>query len=689
MHLRLSRFIHLLPIGADRVLLVDAIGHARVPVSTELAQVISGFSGGRNVADEDTKAGVLAALIERGILTRKTPEEELQNVAQVLAPYHGRDPEEMLDRFRRTQEGVASYFAASVALTPDDLSEKKLRIDVLLFGACDVQMEADFLRRAAATRGIDARIAASFPHDLRLAGEREHDAILVGALTERRDIPGSADHPPHQSFMAAVRKVLDGLRKQTSKPILVDNLPEPTVQPLGLAEHGAEGHRNRFRAANIALAELAEEYSDVYLVDIAAAINAAGAERLIDDGLVDFVHLGSPGWMLQRAESEKAAVHNLFPDPAPLAGSLDGNPYLREPVTAEAHLDALTTVLGVDRKKCVIVDLDGLLWPGVLAETGAPFAWREDISGPYSYVGLYFGIHEALAALKRRGILLACVSKNDEQTVRELWKYQPHYAGLKLLTPDDFVTWRVNWDDKVGNIQSIAKELGFAPEAFIFIDDSPLERERVQQRLPEVEVWGDNLFALRRKLLNDPRLQIAKITKESAHRTETMRAQLERKDAQAQSLSEEDFIASLQVEMRFDRIIAGDDLARVVELFQRTTQFNTTGIKFSIAELEKLLGDRDTHIFVAHVKDRLSDHGLVGAAVIRGEEIAGLALSCRVLGMGVEHAFLRYIMQAMASNRARISGRIIETSRNIPVRNLYRDNGFALDGDTWQRSLKS
>src|SRR5579872_5656085 len=165
MHLRLSRFIHLLPMGAGRVLLVDAIGHARLPVSTELAGIINGFAGGRNVADEDTTKGVLAALIERGILTRRTPEEELQNVVQVLRPYHGRDPEEMLARFRRDQEGVASYFAAGVALKPEDLSEKKFRIDVLLFGACDVQMEADFLRRAAAERGVDVRIAASFPHD--------------------------------------------------------------------------------------------------------------------------------------------------------------------------------------------------------------------------------------------------------------------------------------------------------------------------------------------------------------------------------------------------------------------------------------------------------------------------------------------------------------------------------------------
>ena len=412
MYLRLSRFIHLLPMGVDRVLVVDAIGHARLAVSTELAEIIGGFSSGRDVADEDTTKGVLAALIGRGILTRKTPEEELERVAQVLRPYHGRDPVEMLDRFRReSREGVAPYFAAGVALTPKDFTDGNLRIELLLFGSCDVQMEADFLRRAAAEHGIDLKIAASFPHDLRLASEHKHDAILLGALNGRRDILGSQDSAPHESFISGVRRVLDGLREQTSKPILIDNLPEPTVQRLGLAERGAGGHRNRIRASNIALAELVEEYSDVYVVDIAAAINAVGAARLIDDGLVDFSHLGSPGWMLQRAESEKGAVHGVFPDLDPLARSLDGNPYLREPITARAHLDALTTILGLDQKKCVIVDLDGLLWPGVLAETGAPFAWREDVSGPYSYVGLYFGIHQAPCRAQRA----RCSSRLREQ----------------------------------------------------------------------------------------------------------------------------------------------------------------------------------------------------------------------------------------------------------------------------------
>jgi predicted enzyme involved in methoxymalonyl-ACP biosynthesis len=76
------------------------------------------------------------------------------------------------------------------------------------------------------------------------------------------------------------------------------------------------------------------------------------------------------------------------------------------------------------------------------------------------------------------------------------------------------------------------------------------------------------------------------------------------------------------------------------------------------------------------VSDRLGDYGLVGAAVIIQGEIVGLAISCRALGMGVEHRFLRHILDEMKESSMPLSGRIIPTSRNIPARNIYRDNGF-------------
>ena len=700
MILRRSRFVHLLPVGQGRTLIVHAISHLRLPADGEISALLEYFSEPRRIPEdtdamaalfakpgEQVTAGLSEAiertvmeLKSRQILTGMTAEEELAASGEELSVKHGRDPTEMLESYRRKpKDGADSYWAVGASYGLEDFSGARKRIDAVLFGDCDIQMEADFLRKEAATRGIDLHVAATFPDDLRFASEHKHDVIFVGALRARHLVAEDLGEGlnPHAPYVAHVTELLTKLREITPAPILIDNLPEPTVQPLGLAERGVKGHRTRFRLTNVALSEVAVAFPDVYVVDIAATLAAAGAERMLDDGQVGFTHFGSPGWMLQRPESEKAAVHGIFPDIAPLEHALGGDAYGREAVTAEKHIDALVTVTGIGRKKCVILDLDGTLWPGVLAETGSPFAWTPEISGAFSYIGLYFGLHEALKSLKKRGIVLACVSKNDEAIVRELWKYGDQYPKQRLLTPDDFVTWRVNWDDKVGNIRSIAEELGFALDAFLFIDDNPVERDRVRQRLPEVEVWGEDPFGLRRRLLNDPRLQIPVVTAEASSRSELVKAQIARQQLRSETMGEAQYIERLQVNCTIERMSPSSaKLQRVEELFQRTTQFNTTGRKFSSSELSALAANPDARLFAMEVSDRLSEYGLVGAAVVIGGDIAGLAISCRALGMGVEHRFLRQILDEMKSSSVPLSGRIIPTSRNIPARNIYRDTGF-------------
>jgi FkbH-like protein len=706
MILRQSRFVHVLPLGGPRVLVVHALTHLRLGVDREIERLIAWFAQPRDLPDAlpqllaqvgydaKTLAGCVASLLERGVLTDKAPEDELEDAVRQLGETNGRDPKEMLERYQRQrQEGTDPYWAVTATQGLADLGAGRLRLDILLFGDCDVQMEADFLRREAALRGLDLRVAATFPDDVRFAAERQHDLIMIGALRTRHGIMGESaameGGAPFGIYVAEARRLIEGLRTHSAAPILIDNLPEPTVQPLGLADRGINGHRNRFRRTNLALAELAEAYADVHVVDIAATLAASGAMRLLDDGLTSFSHFGSPGWMLQRPASEQAAVHHLFPDTAPLARLVDDDPYGRESVVAVAHADALTAVLGIGAKKCVIVDLDGTLWPGVLAETGSPFAWHPETSGQHSYVGLFFGLHEALKALQRRGIILAAVSKNDEATVRELWHYPDHYPHERLLTPDDFVTWRVNWSDKVDNIVSIAEEIGFGLERFVFIDDHPIERERVRQRLPQVEVWGEDPFALRRRLLSDARLQPVRITRESGMRTDLVKAQLERRRWSAQAKSESDVLASLDVTCTIGLAKSMDDCSRVYELFNRTTQFNTTGRKFSVAELTDLMARQAGQVFAMRVRDRFGDHGLVGAAVVTNGEIVGFALSCRVLGLGVEHRFLDAILAELAASHVTVRARIIATPRNVPVRNLYRDRGFSLEGDgMWQGTCK-
>jgi FkbH-like protein len=184
---------------------------------------------------------------------------------------------------------------------------------------------------------------------------------------------------------------------------------------------------------------------------------------------------------------------------------------------------------------------------------------------------------------------------------------------------------------------------------------------------------------LRRWLLTDPRLLLPMVTDDARARTELVMAQLNRQQFRAETPDESDYISSLRLQCRIERIVEGARLDRVEELFRRTTQFNATGRKFTLGELRVLTQDRAARLYAMHVSDRFGDHGLVGAVVVEKGEITGLVLSCRVLGLGVEHKLMRHVIAELEAGGVQPIARIIETSRNAPVRNIYRDNGFVRD----------
>ena len=60
-----------------------------------------------------------------------------------------------------------------------------------------------------------------------------------------------------------------------------------------------------------------------------------------------------------------------------------------------------------------------------------------------------------------------------------------------------------------------------------------------------------------------------------------------------------------------------------------------------------------------------------------------------VLGLKVDRRFVESVLLDLAGRYPEAIGRIVETTRNLPVRNLYRDNGFALGEDgAWRRKLE-
>jgi predicted enzyme involved in methoxymalonyl-ACP biosynthesis len=67
----------------------------------------------------------------------------------------------------------------------------------------------------------------------------------------------------------------------------------------------------------------------------------------------------------------------------------------------------------------------------------------------------------------------------------------------------------------------------------------------------------------------------------------------------------------------------------------------------------------------------------MGRAEGEALHIDNLLLSCRVIGRGVETAMLAYLCEAAAERGlAAVTGELIPTGKNVPVRKLFEENGF-------------
>jgi predicted enzyme involved in methoxymalonyl-ACP biosynthesis len=80
---------------------------------------------------------------------------------------------------------------------------------------------------------------------------------------------------------------------------------------------------------------------------------------------------------------------------------------------------------------------------------------------------------------------------------------------------------------------------------------------------------------------------------------------------------------------------------------------------------------------VLEAEDRFTQYGLIGAAWVHQNCIEHLVMSCRVLGLGVEDAFLAHLAhRLMRQNATAILGQLQPTDANLACRELYSRNGF-------------
>ena len=331
--------------------------------------------------------------------------------------------------------------------------------------------------------------------------------------------------------------------------------------------------------------------------------------------------------------------------PTALAQELAGGPYLRAGI-AMAHLK---------NRKLIVCDLDNTLWDGVIGD------------GP---VDQHSDRQKAILRLKDQGVLLAVSSKNDPTNVR--W-------NEAVVSPEDFVMMQINWGRKASNIRNIANTLNLNANSFIFLDDRPDERETVMEELPgllaldpnEPETW--KLMEEWSGILGEATLKDRTgMYKERAER----QSYLDESDVDADA-------AYRKLDLRLNLRQATDgDIDRVVDLINRTNQFNTTGLRTTVHEITQPEPRRK--IMVATARDKFGDMGIIGVLVVSdpvSPVISHFVLSCRVFGFGVENAMLQSALRSFTDQA--MNARLVKTPVNGPCQDVFALNGFMLEGEVW------
>ncbi|MEW6749578.1 MAG: HAD-IIIC family phosphatase [Candidatus Latescibacterota bacterium] len=347
---------------------------------------------------------------------------------------------------------------------------------------------------------------------------------------------------------------------------------------------------------------------------------------------------------------------------------------------AVAEVKAGLDALDGRARKVVVVDLDDTLWGGIVGEVG----WEGLRLGGHDRIGeAHQEFQRALKALARRGVLLTVASRNDEAVALEAMERHPEM----VLRPADLAGWRIGWGDKALGIADLMGELNVGLEAAVFIDDSPFERERVRAALPQVLVppWPADPALFAPALLGLRCFDVLQVSAEDRARPEAYASERQRRQLRQEVPSLSAWLASLGVQVRAEPLTPAT-AGRAAQLAGRTNQM-TLGVRRP-TQMELLAqGERPgTEVWIYGVSDRFGDSGLTGLATLQVDggdaRLADFAISCRVLGRGVEETVTHHLVgRACALGAARLVATPAATQRNRPCREfLARALGAAVDG---------
>jgi FkbH-like protein len=457
-----------------------------------------------------------------------------------------------------------------------------------------------------------------------------------------------------------LRQLIAVFRRKSKSYLIIHNFLRPYPPAYGIADCQMEyGQSSVFARLNGELAKVVCEFKDVFVFDYDLLVSEHGRSNWLD-------------WKMHFYANVPFNAHSMNH-------------------LAAGYMRFLKPIKGIS-KKCLVLDLDGVLWGGIIGEDGI-----EGVQLGKDYPGnVYRDFQKEILKLYNKGVILAINSKNNKEDVMELFQRHPDM----ILRKEHFASMRINWKDKASNMKEIAQELNIGLDSMIFIDDSPVERELIRQKLPGVKVieLPQDPSEFSQFLANLDDFESVVYSEEDKKRGQFYRARVLTQRLKEETISLDDFYYSLQM-VAIIKLADDTVIPRLAQMTQRTNQFNLTTKRYTETDILRFANSKEFLVYYLRLKDRFTDNGIVGETILIEKdaiwEIDTFLLSCRVMGRTVETAFLSHIVaEARKNNIKYLLGRYIPTKKNKSVKHLYQDHGFKLfrssdDGEAlWRFDLE-
>lgn len=358
------------------------------------------------------------------------------------------------------------------------------------------------------------------------------------------------------------------------------------------------------------------------------------------------------------------------------------------PCLSYSVANIIKSLLGKN-KKAFVLDLDNTLWGGVVGDDGVEGI---EIGQETAMAQAYHEFQSYIKEHKQLGVLLNINSKNDRENA---------IAGLNhpdsVLSPDDFIVIKANWQNKDQNIREMSDELSIFPDSMVFVDDNPVEREIVRSQVAGVAVPNISKVEDYIRIIDGSGFfEVTNISGDDAKRNEMYKANMERKKQQQSFADYDDYLRSLNM-VALIKDFDDTYIQRITQLTNKSNQFNLTTKRFTQPEMDSVAADDSYIRLYGKLEDKFGDNGVVTVVIGKKNgdvlDIELWLMSCRVLKRNMEHAMLDTLVDtAKAQGISNLRGYYYKTAKNNMVKNFYGEMGFSLtqtngDDTVWELSL--